>query len=48
MNQKETTKKMPISCMATSWKILTIAGIAILASSVYFGDAQAQSFTDSI
>ena len=31
----------------TTWrKILTITGIAMLTSSVYLGDAQAQSFTD--
>jgi hypothetical protein len=32
----------------TTWrKILTITGIALLTSSVYLGDAQAQSFTNS-
>lgn len=47
MNTKKTTEKMRISGLATSWKILTITGMAMLASSVYLGDAQAQSFTDS-
>jgi hypothetical protein len=34
-------------CTTASWKLLTITGLAILTSSVYLGDAQAQSFTDS-
>ncbi|MEG5052406.1 MULTISPECIES: hypothetical protein [unclassified Microcoleus] len=47
MNQKKITTKMRTSGMATSGKFLRLAGIAILASSVYLGDAQAQSLTNN-
>lgn len=47
MNNKQPSKKLMIFCTTTWRKILTITGIAFLTSSVYLGDAQAQSFTDS-
>lgn len=47
MNKKEQTKKMMIFSTTTCRKILTITGLALLTSSVYLGDAQAQSFTNN-
>ena len=47
MNNKQPSKKLMIFCTTTWRKILTITGIVFLTSSVYLGDAQAQSFTDS-
>jgi len=47
MNKKEQTKKMMIFSTTTCRKILTITGLALLTSSVYLGDVQAQSFTNS-
>jgi hypothetical protein len=47
MNKQKQTKKMMIFYTTTWRRFLTITGIALLTSSVYLGDAQAQSFTDS-
>ena len=47
MNNQQKGKKLMIFYTNTWRKILTITGIALLTSSVYLGDAQAQSFTDS-
>jgi hypothetical protein len=47
MNKQKKTKKMMIFYTTTWRRFLTITGIALLTSSVYLGDAQAQSFTDS-
>jgi hypothetical protein len=47
MNKKKLTKKLTILSTTNGWKVLTITGIALLASSVYLGNAQAQSFTNS-
>jgi hypothetical protein len=47
MNTKKPTKKLMTLCTTTSWKILTIAGIATIASSVYLSGVQAQSLTNS-
>lgn len=47
MNKQKQTKKMMIFYTTTWRRFLTITGIAMLTSSVYLGDAQAQSFTDS-
>ncbi|MBD2525716.1 hypothetical protein [Nostoc sp. FACHB-133] len=47
MNKKKPTKKMMTFCTTTAGKLLTITGIAMLTSSVYLGDAQAQSLTNS-
>jgi hypothetical protein len=47
MNKKKLTKKLTILSTTNDWKVLTITGIALLASSVYLGNAQAQSFTNS-
>jgi hypothetical protein len=47
MNKKKLTKKLTILSTTNCWKVLTITGIALLASSVYLGNAQAQSFTNS-
>lgn len=47
MNNKQKAQKIMTFYTNTWRKILTTAGIAMLASSVYLGDAQAQSFTNS-
>ncbi|MFB8795820.1 MAG: hypothetical protein U7126_16760 [Microcoleus sp.] len=47
MNNQQKGKKLMIFYTNTWRKILTITGIAVLTSSVYLGDALAQSFTDS-
>ncbi len=47
MNKKKQTKKLMIFSTTTCRKILTITGLALLTSSVYLGDVQAQSFTNS-
>ncbi|MEH1945824.1 MAG: hypothetical protein V7K77_02360 [Nostoc sp.] len=47
MNKKKPTKKMMIFCTTTAGKLLTITGIAMLTSSVYLADAQAQSLTNN-
>lgn len=47
MNKQKQTKKMMIFYTTTWRRFLTITGIALLTSSVYLGDALAQSFTDS-
>jgi hypothetical protein len=47
MNKKQQAQKL-MTFYTTTWqKILTLTGIAVLTSSVYLGDAQAQSFTNS-
>ncbi|MEH2230585.1 MAG: hypothetical protein V7K71_13205 [Nostoc sp.] len=47
MNKKKPTKKVMTFCTTTAGKLLTITGIAMLTSSVYLGDAQAQSLTNN-
>ncbi|MFB8789680.1 MAG: energy transducer TonB [Potamolinea sp.] len=47
MIKKKQTKKLMIFSTTTCRKILTITGLALLTSSVYLGDVQAQSFTNS-
>jgi hypothetical protein len=47
MDTKKPTKKLMTLSRTTSWKILTIAGIATIASSVYLSGVQAQSLTNS-
>ncbi|MEH2210525.1 hypothetical protein [Nostoc sp.] len=47
MNKKKLTKKVMTFCTTTAGKLLTITGIAMFTSSVYLGDAQAQSLTNN-
>jgi hypothetical protein len=44
---KEQTKKLMIFCTNTAWRFLTITGIAMLTSSVYLGDVNAQPLPNS-
>ncbi|MEG4225408.1 hypothetical protein QUA35_05335 [Microcoleus sp. N9_B2] len=47
MNNNQHIQKL-MTLYTTTWrKLLTITGVAMLTTSVYLGDAQAQSFTDS-